>query len=313
MTGTPTDAALTVTGLRKRYGSSVAVADVDLTVREGEIFGILGPNGSGKTTTVECSYGLRRPDAGRIRVFDIDPQSRPDRVARLVGTQLQDSALPDHIKVREAVHLFAALSRQPVDESTLIDEWGLTAKRKATFGSLSGGQRQRLLVALALVNRPRLVFLDEMTTGLDPAARREVWELIERIRRDGTTVVLVTHFMDEAERLCDRVAVLVRGRVVAEGSPAGLVDRFGGAVKVCFAADGIDHARLRDLAGVAEVHRRAGRIEVRGTGAFLTGLGHALTVQGHGDTQLRVDRGGLEDAYVNLVQAAGADTVEREA
>jgi ABC-2 type transport system ATP-binding protein len=291
----------------------VAVDGVDLAVGEGEIFGILGPNGSGKTTTVECSYGLRRADAGDVRVFGVDPQSQPDRVARIVGTQLQDSVLPDHIKVREAVHLFAALSRQSVDEATLIEQWGLTAKARASFASLSGGQRQRLLVALALVTRPRLVFLDEMTTGLDPSARRQVWDLVERIRRDGTTVVLVTHFMDEAERLCDRLAVLVGGRVLAEGPPADLVDRYGGGTRVSFAANGIDPARLGQLAGVAEARRLAGRIEVRGRGAFLTGIGHALTVQGHGDAELRVDRGSLEDAYVNLVRSAGEATTGKQA
>jgi ABC-2 type transport system ATP-binding protein len=305
MSRSPAEIALEITGLRKRYGSTVAVDGVDLTVGVGEIFGILGPNGSGKTTTVECSYGLRAIDAGHIRVFGIDPQRQPDRVAHLVGAQLQDSVLPDRIKVHEAVHLFAALSREPVDEAILIDQWGLGAKRKAAFGSLSGGQRQRLLVALALVTRPRLVFLDEMTTGLDPAARREVWELVEQIRRDGTTVVLVTHFMDEAERLCDRAAVLVRGRVVALDSPAGLVDSYGGGVTVSLPANGIDPARLRHLVGVAEARRLDGRIEVRGNGAFLTGLGHALSVQGHGDAELRVHRGSLEDAYVNLVHAAG--------
>jgi ABC-2 type transport system ATP-binding protein len=182
-------------------------------VDEGEIFGLLGPNGSGKTTTVECAYGLRRADAGQIRVFGLDPQSDPDSVGRIVGVQLQDSALPDRLRVGEALHLFSALARRPVDEASLLDQWGLAGKRMASFASLSGGQRQRLLVALALVTRPRLVFLDEMTTGLDPNARREVWEVVEQVRREDATVVLVTHFMDEAQRLCDRVAVLLDGQV----------------------------------------------------------------------------------------------------
>jgi ABC-2 type transport system ATP-binding protein len=294
--------ALLIEGLRKRYGSTVAVDGVDLAVPEGLIFGILGPNGSGKTTTVECAYGLRAADAGRIRVFGLDPRAEPDRVARLVGTQLQDSALPDRITVGEAVHLFAALAGGTVDEAAVVDKWGLGPKRRASFGSLSGGQRQRLFVALALLGRPRLVFLDEMTTGLDPGARREVWRLVEEIRDEGTTVVLVTHFMDEAERLCDRLAVVVDGRVRAEDSPAGLVGRYGGpAFASVPALDGIEPAKLAALPGVSTVDCHGPEWTVRGTGAFVTALGHLLTVEGHGDTELRVHRASLEDAYVNLI------------
>jgi ABC-2 type transport system ATP-binding protein len=302
-----TGTALEIVGLRKRYGHRVAVDGVDLVVPEGEIFGILGPNGSGKTTTVECAYGLRRCDGGHVRLFGtLDPQAQPDRVAGLVGVQLQDSALPDRLRVGEAVHLFASLARHRVDEAAVIADWGLTVKRDASFGSLSGGQRQRLFVALALVARPRLVFLDEMTTGLDPAARREVWDLVERVRAEGTTVVLVTHFMDEAERLCDRVAVMVGGRVVAEDTPGGLVDRYGGGTRVRFAADGTDLDGtdldgIDRLPGVVEVCRVDGTVAVRGTGAFLTALGHHLHVTGHADTELSVERAGLEEAYVSLL------------
>lgn len=299
-------AALQINGLRKRYGHTVAVDGVDITVHEGEIFGILGPNGSGKTTTVECAYGLRAADAGRIRVFGLDPHSQPDRVARLVGTQLQDSALPDRIKVREAVHLFAVLAPRPVDEVAMIEQWRLGGKRDASFASLSGGQRQRLLVALALMARPRLVFLDEMTTGLDPAARREVWDLVERIRKEGTTVVLVTHFMDEAERLCDRLAVLVAGRVVAQGTPADLVDRHGGGIQATFRAADLDHRHLAGLSGVRHVTRHHDTVEVTGSGPFLTALGHALTIHGYGGAEISVRRRSLEDAYVNLVASATA-------
>jgi len=293
--------ALQIDGLVKRYGRTVAVDGVDLTVAEGEIFGILGPNGSGKSTTVECAYGLRTRDSGRIRVFGVDPQAQPDRVARMVGTQLQESALPERIQVREAVHLFAALAREPVDEAAVIEQWGLAAKRHASFGSLSGGQRQRLFVALALVTRPRLVFLDEMTTGLDPAARREVWELVDTIRAEGTTVVLVTHFMDEAERLCDRVAVLHQGRVVAQDTPGGLIDRYGGGTRARFRAPRPDPGGYARLPGVHAATCHGDTVEVHGSGAFLTALGHHLTVHGHGDTALRVDPANLEDAYVNLL------------
>jgi ABC-2 type transport system ATP-binding protein len=303
--------ALRVEGLRKRYGSVMAVDGVDLEVAEGEIFGILGPNGSGKTTTVECAHGLRRADAGTVRIFGIDPQQQPDRAAELIGIQLQDSALPDRIKTWEALRLFATLGQRRVGApraraaSHAVDEalaqWNLTGKRNATFASLSGGQRQRLLVSLALVNRPRLVFLDEMTTGLDPAARREAWHVIEQVRRQGTTVLLVTHYMDEAERLCDRICVLAAGRVVAEDTPARLVSRFGGGTVVRFAAPpGADPIAWERVPGVSAVRRLDGLVELRGGGAFLTALGAALTAAGHPDTELVVDQPRLEDVYLRL-------------
>jgi ABC-2 type transport system ATP-binding protein len=301
--------ALVIDDLRKTYGATRAVDGIDLAVDEGEIFGILGPNGSGKTTTVECAYGLRVADSGTIRVFDLDPRSDPDAVGRLVGAQLQDSALPDRIKVREALHLFSALARGPVDEAGLIDQWGLGAKRDATFGSLSGGQRQRLLVALALVTRPKMVFLDEMTTGLDPNARREVWDLVEHVRQDGTTVVLVTHFMDEAQRLCDRIAVLAGGQVRAHGTPTQLVDRYGGTTRVRFRLpSGSELPDLERLPGAREVRRQDERVEVRGSGPLLVSLGHALVTGGLGDVELDISRPTLEDAYLNLIATTNAGT-----
>lgn len=308
--------AVLVEGLYKAYGATRAVDGVDLAVAEGEIFGLLGPNGSGKTTTVECAYGLRTVDAGRIRVFGVDPQSDPDGVGRLVGAQLQDSTLPDRMKVGEAVHLFSALARRSVDEASLLEQWGLAGKRRASYGSLSGGQRQRLHVALALATRPRLVFLDEMTTGLDPNARREVWGLVEQVRREGTTVVLVTHFMDEAQRLCDRVAVLVGGRVAASGTPGQLMNAYGGGTRVRFGVP--PTARLPALdrvTGVLAVSCHDGRVEVRGTGPFLVGLCHALAGAGLDDVELAVDQPSLEDAYVRLVAAdagTGVPAARRE-
>jgi ABC-2 type transport system ATP-binding protein len=186
-------AVVSVAGLRKHYGSLVAVEDVSFEVAEGEIFGLLGPNGAGKTTTVECLQGLRKPDGGRLRVLDLDPQKQARELRGRVGGQLQESALPDRMKVWEALDLFSALSPRGVDPDTLLSEWDLTGKRNAAFAALSGGQRQRLFIALALANRPEVVFLDEMTTGLDPAARRATWSLIESVRDRGTTVVLVSH------------------------------------------------------------------------------------------------------------------------
>lgn len=212
-----------VAHLTKRYGSTAAVADVSFTVARGEIFGILGPNGAGKTTTVECLQGLRRRDGGDVRVLGLDPQHDAARLRRRIGCQLQESALPDRLKVWEALDLFASASQTSTDWRALMDQWGLAGKAKTAFANLSGGERQRLFVALALVNDPEVVFLDEMTQGLDPGARRVAWDLIRQIRDRGATVVLVTHYMDEAEKLCDRLIVVDRGRVIAEGSPAELI------------------------------------------------------------------------------------------
>jgi len=188
-----------IQNLRKTYGSTVAVDDISFEVAEGEIFGLLGPNGAGKTTTVECLQGLRHPDSGSIRVLGLDPRLEAQALRRRIGSQLQESALPDRIKVWEALDLFASVSPNASDWRVLLEQWGLAEKRKASFSSLSGGQRQRLFVALALVNSPEVVFLDEMTTGLDPAARHVAWDLIRAIRDRGTTVTLVTHFMAEAD------------------------------------------------------------------------------------------------------------------
>ena len=217
-------AALEITRLRKRYGQKVAVDDLSLRVGEGEIFGILGPNGAGKTTTVECAEGLRRPDAGTVSVFGVDPYRDRAAARQLVGVQLQESQLPDKITVEEAVELYASFYPRHADTEALISRLGLGEKRRSRFRKLSGGQKQRLSIALALVGRPRLVVFDELTTGLDPAARRESWKLVEELRSDGVTVLLVTHYADEAERLCDRVALIQAGRVAACGRPAELIE-----------------------------------------------------------------------------------------
>ncbi len=215
--------ALEVIGLRKTYGKKTAVDGLSLRVAEGEVFGILGPNGAGKTTTVECAEGLRRPDGGSIRVFGIDPYRDRAAARRLVGAQLQESQLPDKITVAEAVSLYASFYPEPADTEALIARLGLTEQRNTRYRKLSGGQKQRVSIALALVGRPRLVVFDELTTGLDPAARRESWRLVTELRDHGVTVLLVTHYADEAERLCDRVALIQAGRLTACGRPAELI------------------------------------------------------------------------------------------
>ncbi|MEE6259606.1 ABC transporter ATP-binding protein [Plantactinospora sonchi] len=214
-----------VSNLQKRYGAQVAVRDVSFEVRAGEIFGIVGPNGSGKTTTVECLTGLRRADGGTVRVLGLDPDSARAELRRQVGVQLQESQLPDRLKVWEALDLYSSFYPEPVDWRALLDDMGLATKRNTVFAKLSGGQKQRLSIALALVGNPRIAVLDELTTGLDPQARRDTWQLIRDVRDRGVTVVLVTHFMDEAERLCDRLAVIRAGEVVAIDTPANLVAR----------------------------------------------------------------------------------------
>ncbi|MEV6898069.1 ABC transporter ATP-binding protein [Amycolatopsis sp. NPDC051372] len=211
-----------VTELRKTYGKRVAVDGVSFTVDRGEIFGILGTNGAGKTTTIECLQGLRRPDSGAISVLGLDPAKDAARLHQSVGVQLQDSRLPEKLRVAEALELFAAFYPHPADVGVLLRRLRLEEHRTTAFGKLSGGLRQRLSIALALVGNPEIAILDELTTGLDPHSRRDTWQLVTGVRDAGVTVVLVTHFMDEAERLCDRVAVFDAGRIVATGTPAEL-------------------------------------------------------------------------------------------
>jgi ABC-2 type transport system ATP-binding protein len=214
-----------IDGLSKSYQASKAVDSVSLKVEQGEIFGIAGPNGAGKTTVVECASGSRRRDSGTLRVLGLDPQSDRRKLLQRIGVQLQEAALPDAIKVGEALRMYASFYDKPADWRELMDEWGLADKKRASFASLSGGWKQRLFIALALVGNPEVAFLDELTTGLDPSARRTTWGLIRNMRERGVTVVLVTHFMDEAEALCDRIAIIDQGRIIAEGSPRELITK----------------------------------------------------------------------------------------
>jgi ABC-2 type transport system ATP-binding protein len=294
------EAVIEVNNLRKRYGSHVAVEDVSFQVRRGEIFGLLGRNGAGKTTTVECLQGLRRADGGRVRVLGLDPQRHTQQLRRRIGCQLQEAALPDRLRVWEALDLFASLASAGTDWRVLMDQWGLADKRTASFASLSGGQRQRLFVALALVNDPEVVFLDELTQGLDPAARRVAWGLIRAIRERGATVVLVTHYMDEAEQLCDRIAVVEGGRVVAADTPQGLIARFGGPIRISFTPDGHDVRFLEDVAHVKTVRRRGERVEAEGTGPVLALVAAELVSRGLVPPDLRVEQATLEDVFLRL-------------
>jgi ABC-2 type transport system ATP-binding protein len=297
-------AVLHVEHLEKRYGSFVAVEDVTFSVKAGEIFGILGPNGAGKTTTVECLQGLRFADGGELSVLGHDPRREAKLLRRKIGSQLQESALPDRIKVWEALQFFSTLTPDGPDWEAIMEQWGLAEKRDATFGSLSGGQQQRLFVALAVVNAPELVFLDEMTTGLDPSSRRVAWGLIRQIRDNGATVLLVTHFMDEAENLCDRLAVIADRRVVAIDTPDGLIDRYAGEAEVTFSTDLADIAFLEQVEGVEGLEHTGRRVAVKGHGAVLANVAAALVARGEAPTDLQVRRASLEDAFLRITGEA---------
>jgi ABC-2 type transport system ATP-binding protein len=298
----PSEPVVEVRGLVKRYGDTEVVRGISFAVWRGELFGLLGTNGAGKTTTVEILQGLRRADDGTSRVLGLDPQVAGDRLRRRVGAQLQDAALPERMRVGEALRLFAALHPSPRPTSELVDEWQLGDLLRRPFDALSGGERQRLFVALALIGRPELVFLDELTQNLDPLARRHTWDVVRRVREQGTTVVLVTHDVEEAERLCDRIVVLDRGRVIAQGTPAEIVEALGGASTVRFSDPGLDVRPLRGLPGVEAVQRHGPEIEIVGHGPLLAHVGAHLVAVGRPALDLRLHRPSLEDRFVAVAQ-----------
>ena len=289
-----------VSNLVKRYGDHTAVDGVSFSVEEGEIFAILGPNGAGKTTTVESISGLRRPDSGTISVLGLDPRQDRDELRRVVGVQLQESELPDEIRVWEAMDLYASF--YPTHATGTAGR-GPRARRQAqhAFGKLSGGQKQRLSVALALIGNPKIAILDELTTGLDPQARRDTWQLIEDVRAGGVTVVLVTHFMEEAERLADRIALIDEGRVVALDTPAGIVSRVDTEQRLRFRPSApVDDGLLSGLPGVRAVTRDGSTIVVAGTGNLVQAVMTALARQQIVANDLRIDQADLDDAFVAL-------------
>jgi ABC-2 type transport system ATP-binding protein len=293
--------AVEISHLRKTYGPLVAVDDVSFSIAEGEIFGILGPNGAGKTTTVECAIGLRVPDSGTIRLMGIDPQADKARIHQITGVQLQSGAFPPKLRVGEIIDMYQSFYRHPVDVGEMARVLGLADKRKSYYRSLSGGQQQRLSVVLALIGAPRIAVLDEMTTGLDPQARRDAWELIEHIRDRGTTVLLVTHFMEEAERLCDRIALIDSGRIVALDTPVGLAARAAGAKTVRFLPSApFDESLLTGLPEVTAVEHDGHQIVVTGTGELTTAVIVAMHAAGVDAQDVRIDASTLEEAFVRL-------------
>jgi len=298
-----------VEALVKTYDGTNVVDGVSFSVEEGEIFGIVGPNGAGKTTIVESVEGLRQPDGGSIRVLGLDPIGDRYEITERLGAQLQESRLQDKIRVGEVLDLYASFYRKPADWRELVDRFGLEGKVRSKYSNLSGGQKQRLSIALALVGSPEIAILDELTTGLDPQARRSTWDTIEQIRSAGVTVVLVTHFMDEAERLCDRIMVVDQGRVAAIDSPSGLIRRTGSEQTLRFRpSTPIDDKILVGLSEVVAVHRNGSQIVVTGTGNVVQAVSAILAQRDVIAEDLRVDQTSLEDAYLELTNGSDAST-----
>jgi ABC-2 type transport system ATP-binding protein len=297
------DPVIRVSGCGKTYGATVAVHGVSFEVQDGEIFGLIGPNGAGKTTTMECVEGLRRPDRGTISVLGLDPMRDVYALQERIGVQLQQAQLQKRIKVWEAVHLWASLYRRPsADGDRLLEQLGLADKRNAWFMTLSGGQKQRLFIALALINDPDVVFLDELTTGLDPQSRRTIWDLVRGIRARGKTVFLTTHLMEEAERLCDRVGIIDHGRIVDIDTPARLVAKHCPERTIEVATGDPDaEAHFRRVASVDAVERRDGRFTIRGRGEdFVTDVIECLSEHRIRATDFRTLLPTLEDVFLTV-------------
>jgi ABC-2 type transport system ATP-binding protein len=294
--------AVTIKSLVKRYGDLLAVDDVSLSIQEGEIFGIIGPNGAGKTTTVECISGLRTPDAGSISVYGLSPQHDRDKIREFVGVQLQESSLPPRLRVGEALELFASFYPTPLDPQEVLESLGIKQIQRVAFKNLSGGQKQRLSIALALVGNPKIAILDELTTGLDPEARRDTWALIERMRERGVTVILVTHFMDEAETLCDRVALINHGALTVLDTPERIAAK-AGVNRVRFTpSQPVDDATLNAVPGVQVIERKGRYVMVMGTGDLAASLLNALTTKGVHVSELEARSGNLDDAFIKLTR-----------
>lgn len=292
--------------LRKVYGSVVAVDDLSFEVHAGEVFGMVGPNGAGKTSAIECVEGLRPHSSGTIRVLDRDPQKDRYALRAHIGVQLQESALQDRLKVWEALDLYAAFYSHTVDQRTLLEQVGLSEKRTTRFAKLSGGQKQRLFIALALLHDPEVVFLDELTTGLDPQARRTMWEMVRDIRKRGKTVLLITHSMEEAERLCDRVAIVDHGRLVALDTPEHLINSLGAESQVIFTVDGSpDLEPLRVLPEVRHVQQVEDRVILSGhndSDILLSSVVQALPASGIRYHDLHTQRPTLDDVFLQLTE-----------
>ena len=293
---------VTVQHLVKKYGDFVAVNDVSFSIKQGEIFGIIGPNGAGKTTTVECISGLRTPDSGSISIHGLSPLKDRNKIREFLGVQLQESAMPPRLKVGEAVRLFASFYPSPVGADGLLETLGISNVKDSIYKKLSGGQKQRLSIALALIGNPKIAILDELTTGLDPEARRETWALIESIRDRGVTVILVTHFMDEAERLCDRLALINHGRLVVLDTPEAIATLAGGNRVRFVPSQPVDDKTLYAMPGVVGVERKERYITITGTGDLAASVINSLAKVGVHVSDIEARGGNLDDAFVKLTR-----------
>ena len=292
--------AIEVKHLHKKYGPIEAVNDVTFSVKKGEIFGVIGPNGAGKTTTVECISGLRKPDSGTISVMGMSPEKDRASIRRILGVQLQESALPPRIRVGEAVELLSYFYPNPMDVDDLLELLGIIKLKKSIFKNLSGGEKQRLSIALALVGNPQIAILDELTTGLDPGARREAWDLIDGVRKRGVTIVLVTHFMDEAERLCDRLAMIHNGKIIALDTPEAVASKSGGKRLRFTTSMPVGDSVLLSIPGVMDVERKEKYITVNGTGDLAANVIYALLGAGVRVSDIEATGGNLDEAFISL-------------
>lgn len=287
--------------LCKKFGSYVAVDQVSFQVAKGEIFGIAGPNGAGKTTTMKMLMGLLAPDQGHVSILGKDPRQNGPALREKLGIQLQHAELPERMRVAEALNLFASFYPSPVDPRKLMDDWGLKDKAKDYFSKLSGGEKQRLFIALALINDPEIVFLDELTTGLDPAARRQTWELVRAIKNRGKTVIQVTHFMEEAEQLCDRVAIFNRGKLVALDSPQALIASQPNNHKIRFKTKiQLNLKPFHDIPEVSHITIEGNDTVIQGRGSLLLKVSAELSRQGLDPEGFRSQRACLEDVFLQL-------------
>jgi len=294
---------ISVQNLSKSYGNLKAVDDISFDVYKEEIFGMVGPNGAGKTTTVESIEGLRRPSNGKISVFDLNPINDRYSLKYKIGMQIQDAFLPDRIKVGEALNLFSAIYGKQLDIQNLLDQFGLSGKSGYFFGKLSGGEKQRLFIALSLIHDPDIVFMDELTTGLDPQARRAMWELVLDIRKKGKTIFLTTHYMEEAEKLCDRVAILDKGKIIALDTPDNLIQSLGIDNRVVFKVEGDfkDIEEIKKLKSVSEIKKNESEYSVYGRGeGLLVEVVNYLATKKYKIIELKNEKSNLEDVYISL-------------
>jgi len=299
------NAIVQVDKLRKVYGATVAVDGISFEVQQGEIFGVVGPNGAGKTTAIECLEGLRKPDSGTVRVLGIDPQVDGQILRERAGMQLQQSNLPERMRVWEALDLYSSFYTNPVKWQNLLGRLGMEEKRNSPFAKLSGGQKQRLFIALALLPDPQLIFLDELTTGLDPQARHAIWDLVRDVRAQGKTILLTTHFMEEAERLCDRVAILDHGRIIALDTPQALIRQLGAGERVVFSPDQllpVDFAN--SLSGAVKLENQGDRVVIQANNGrqepLVSEVVSLLAEKGIRFHDLRTEQPNLEDVFLSL-------------